>query len=375
MIIISFLITLVYVLLIILFIIGFDRINIFKNEKTTPKNTFSIIIPFRNEAENLPTILGSLQQLNYPINLFEILLVNDASKDNSFEIIESFKTKYPLINLKLITQSKYTGSPKKNAITKAVNKAEFDWIITTDCDCIVPKNWLLSYNQFIENKHPYFIAAPVKFTKEHSFLFHFQNLNFLSLIGSTIGAFGLKKPFLCNGANVCYRKDIFKSLNGFEGNIDIASGDDVFLLEKMVKYFPNKTLFLKSVAALVKTKSETNWNSFIHQQIRWASKSVTYKNWFPKVVGILVLLQNMLIVILSLSLFITLENWKLLIPILLQKMLFDGILIEKTAAFTQTKLSMKYFVITSLIYPFFFITIGVLSLVTSYKWKGRKFTK
>ena len=372
---ISIIISILYVSLILLFIIGFDKLPVLKNDKTIAKNTFSIVIPFRNEAESLPTLLNSLKQLNYEPQLFEILLMNDSSTDDSCEIIEKFKNQHQLSNLQIINTLKTTSSPKKNAITKAIDIAKFDWIITTDADCTVPTNWLQMMNQFIETKQPYFIAAPVKFTEENSFLFHFQNLNFLSLIGTTIGSFGIQQPFLCNGANVCYRKDIFKQLNGFEGNTKIASGDDVFLLEKIAKIYPEKTLFLKSDEVLVKTKAAHNWNSFINQQIRWASKSAAYKNWFSIAVGLIVLLQNIWIIILLSTLINSAENLKILIPIVLQKMLFDTILIEKTAKFVQSKISIHYLIISSFLYPIFMITIGILSMFKTYEWKGRKFKK
>jgi hypothetical protein len=69
---------------------------------------------------------------------------------------------------------------------------------------------------------------------------HFQQLDLTSLQGATIGSFGLNKAFMCNGANFAYTKSLFEKLNGFDGNNKIASGDDVFLLQKAVEKFPEK---------------------------------------------------------------------------------------------------------------------------------------
>jgi hypothetical protein len=60
---------------------------------------------------------------------------------------------------------------------------------------------------------------------------HFQQLDLVSLQGATIGSFGIGKGFMCNGANLAYKKSLFQELNGFR-NDTIASGDDVFLLQK-----------------------------------------------------------------------------------------------------------------------------------------------
>ena len=365
----------VYAILIAAFIIGFDNVKLREPKFEEPTQEFSIIIPFRNEADNLNNLLQSILHLNYPSNLFEILLVNDESEDASCSIIESFQQSHSHLNIHIVQNIRRTCSPKKDAINTAIHQSKFNWIVSTDADCEVPTNWLQSFNTFIEKKRPVFISAAVKLKEEQSFLFHVQNLNFISLIGSTIGAFGIKKPFLCNGANLCYRKDTFKKLNGFEGNTSIASGDDVFLLEKMVKNFPKKTHFLKSKENIVITNSEKQWKSFLNQQIRWASKSGDYKNWFSIVVGITVFITNLSILIIGFSLFFEPNNYKLFIGILLQKMFFDILLIEKTAAFLNSKRSLIYFPIVSLSYPFFTVFIALLSTLKKYEWKGRKFHK
>jgi len=219
----SFFILAIYIALITSFIIGFDKIKKVPKPTFQPKNKFSILIPFRNEKDNLNHLLNSFLNLNYQTNLFEILLVNDASDDNSCKVIQQFQLEHSQLNITLLNSHRKSSSPKKDAINTAIEIAQFNWIVSTDADCEVPNNWLQLFNDFIETENPVFISGPVKFKEEKSFLFHFQNLNFLSLIGSTIGSFGIKKPFLCNGANLCYNKQAFKELKGFEGNSNMAS--------------------------------------------------------------------------------------------------------------------------------------------------------
>ena len=373
MIVVSILIFIVYTLLILSFVIGFDKIKSTQTTFKEPNNQFSIIIPFRNEAINLEALLQSLLELNYPTQLFEVLMVNDDSNDDSCAVIKSFQQKNSHLNIRLIQNNRKTGSPKKDAINTAIENAQFNWLVTTDADCEVPKNWINSFNTFIEEKQPVFISAPVKLKKGKSLLFHFQNLNFMSLIGSTIGAFGIKKPFLCNGANLCYRKDIFKKVNGFEGNTSIASGDDIFLLEKMLKIHPTKTLFLKSTKAIVSTKSENTWKSFLNQQVRWASKTNAYKNWFSKLVGLVVFTTNLVIVITGISLFYNTNNWMFFMALLVQKMFIDILLIEKTAQFLDSKNSLMYYPLISVLYPLYILIIASVSQLKKYDWKGRTF--
>jgi cellulose synthase/poly-beta-1,6-N-acetylglucosamine synthase-like glycosyltransferase len=372
---IAFSILIIYLLLIIAFIVGFDKIAVFKNNNSSPKNTFSVVIPFRNEAPQLPRLLNSLYAIDYPKELFEILLVNDDSQDAFRPIIDEFQNQYPEIKLSLIEASPNSVSPKKNAINTAIEHSNFDWIITTDADCKLPVSWLLLFNQFIEEKHALFISAPVKFKEERSLLFHFQNLHFISLIGSTIGGFGLKKPFMCNGANLCYHKDTFIKLNGFEGNTAIASGDDIFLLEKMNRKYPDKIGYLKSIEAMVETSAVPSWTQFMNQQIRWVSKSASYKNRFATIVGITVVSINLMLAIIGVLTIIFPHFLSYFLSLLALKSIADLVLIFKTSYFLKIKNPLKYFLGICLLYPFFIVFIGGLSLYKSYIWKGRIFKK
>ena len=368
-------IVLFYCLLIGVFIIGFNNFNSTNNKLNTATNTFSICIPFRNEAHNLPILLNSLYNLNYPTSLFEIILINDDSTDNFEQIIESFKLQNTAINLKLITNKRKTNSPKKDALNYAVEIANYNWIITTDADCIVPVNWLLQFNAFIKKEAVLFISAPVQFKPQNSFLHHFQNLNFISLMGSTIGAFGIKKPFMCNGANLCYSKNTFLELNGFNGNETIASGDDIFLLEKMIEKHASKTKFLKHTEVIVTTTSEKTWKSFINQQIRWASKSTAYKNNFAKIVSVVVFTTNVAALILGILAIVLPFYWQYLLLFFFLKISIDFILIFKTSLFLKNYKSLPFYLTTSLLYPFYIIIVSSLSLFKKYEWKGRLFSK
>ncbi|MFZ2282462.1 MAG: glycosyltransferase [Lutibacter sp.] len=375
MIYISIIISIIYLSLILAFINGLNKSKVVKNKNIIPENRFSIVIPFRNEARNLPNLLNSLSSLKYPTELFEILLVNDDSQDNFKPIISAFKKQNPSMNLSLLQNVRKTNSPKKDAINTAINVSNFEWIVTTDADCLVPKLWLQLFNQFIEEEKPVFISSPVKFIAQNSFLFHFQNSNFTSLMGSTIGGFGIDKPFMCNGANLCYRKNAFLELNGFDNNTNIASGDDIFLMEKMLKAYPKKVKFLKSHENIVETNAENSWKLFINQQIRWASKSASYTSFFAKYVGIVVFLKNLTVLVLGILAILFPKFWVYCMLIFTLKIIVDFMLIAQTSLFLKSTKSLKYYLPASLLYPFFIVFTGFLSTFKNYEWKGRSFKK
>ncbi len=385
MILISLIITIIYLLLIGSFIFGFDKVSAFKLEDIPAKTRFSIVIPFRNESENLPDLLKSIEGLNYPKHLFEIIFVDDDSEDDSVEIIKTElrgfdgvyteRSRSAQPDILVINNKRKTNSPKKDAITSAIEKAKYDWIITTDADCTLPKFWLDSFDEYIQKNNAVCIAAPVTYNNHNSFLNRFQILDVLSLQGATIGGFGLNKPFLCNGANLGYKKSTFIEVNGFEGNTNIASGDDIFLLEKIKKTHPKQLHYLKCEQAIVSTNSQPTWSLLIGQRIRWAAKTNAYNNWFGKLTGLIVLLMNALVVIGLVLSIIGVLNFKILLYILVIKINIDFFLIYKSASFFNQKGILKSYIFGVLIYPFFSVYVACISSFSGYKWKGRHFKK
>jgi len=372
--IISICIVLIYLILIGWFVFGFDKVKNFEFKNSIPKTEFSVIIPFRNEAQNLPSLLQSISELKYPRNLYEIILVDDESDDNSVDLIMRFLANVQN-DIYVIKNERKTNSPKKDAITKAISIAKYEWILTTDADCLLPENWLLSFDAFIQKTNAKFIVAPVTYVIKNSLLHTFQLMNVLSLQGATIGSFGIGKPFLCNGANLAYKKDLFHELNGFSGNTNIASGDDIFLLEKAIKTYKKDTRYLKCEHAIITTIPESSWSGLISQNIRWASKSSAYSNLFGKLTGLVVLLMNSLLITILLLTILQLFSFKSFVYILFIKFCVDLLLVYKTAIFFNQKSYLKSYYICYIIYPFFSVYIAIISFFGDYKWKGRTHKK
>jgi len=359
-----------YFFLILLFIIGFDRVKE-PTENQSPQTHFSVIIPFRNEANRLPHLLVSITTLEYRKDFFEIILVDDDSTDGSVQLINNFCTDNPDIDIKLLKNIRSSNSPKKDAISIAIPKAKYDWIISTDADCILPPLWLVIFNTSIVTNEPNMLVAPVSFKSNSSFLTQFQLIDFLSMQGATIGGFGMRQPFMANGANLAYKKDLFLTLNGFEDNNFIASGDDVFLLENFIAHDKTKVLFLKNIEALVTTFPTNTWAELIQQRKRWAAKATHFKNPFAKGIGMVVFLANFIIVFSFIMGFFNLQFLWLLIP----KAVIDTILIYKTAHLYQEQLKPISYLKTVVFYSFFTIFIAITSMFGSFKWKGRSFKK
>jgi glycosyltransferase involved in cell wall biosynthesis len=367
MIFVLYFIIILYCLAIVFLIYGFTKVNTIDYIGLTPKTKFSIIVPFRNEAENLPILLDSLSKLNYPMELFEVILVDDESEER-FQV-PNFK-----FQITITKNIRVSNSPKKDAIVTAMQIVNTNWIITTDADCTVNKNWLLTLDNYIQLHDVTMIAGAVTYDCDDSFLHHFQQLDLASLQGATIGSFGIKKGFMCNGANFAYTKSFFQKLNAFNGNDGIASGDDVFLLQKAIAQFPEKVHYLKSENNIVISKPLNDWKSLFYQRVRWASKTSSYQSTFGKGLGLLVFGGNLCLV-LSISFWVLgLVSFLNIFLLLVLKFTVDVILIYKANYFLN-KSKMRYLVLSSLLYPFFSVSVALYSLFGKYEWKGRRFTK
>lgn len=369
---IALIISLLYVAIIGSFVFGFDKVEEFNLKDIPAKTKFTVVVPFRNEAEHLPFLLKSIAELNYPKDKFEILFVDDESNDDSVKLIEKFLKKFKN-GSKIIQNIRQTNAPKKDAIVTAIKQAKYEWIITTDADCILPKYWLDTFDCFVQSHNVKCIVAPVTYTNADSFFKRFQALDFLSLQGTTIGGFGIKKPFLCNGANLAYTVSLFKAVNGFEGNTHIGSGDDVFLLEKAIKKDPKQVDYLKNLNATVSTFPEPNLKQLLSQRMRWAAKTSNYSNLFGKFTGISVLFMNALVICLLMITAVGIVLPKVLLFTFLIKFGLDFLLLFKTTRFFgQEEYLLSYF-FASLLYPFFSVFVAFASLFKGYEWKDRTF--
>lgn len=205
---------------------GWKSQEIFNDHNIRPTVFISVIIAARNEENNIGVLLSSLSRQSYPSTFFEIIIVDDHSTDSTKEKILSG----PPSNLKLIEQEQGIEG-KKKAIEKGISLSKGELIVTTDADCLLPARWLESIAGIYETSHAKFIAAPVKFNYDDSFVQKFQALDFMMLQGLTTSGIALDLHYMCNGANLAFSRNAFYSVHGYSGIDKIATGDDMHLHE------------------------------------------------------------------------------------------------------------------------------------------------
>jgi len=332
--------------------------------------SFTILIPARNEEKNIADCLQSIQQLNYPKELIEVIVIDDFSDDATVATAKQFSG-VQVIELKELLKEKI-NSYKKKAIEIGVEKATGNYIATTDADCIVPNNWLRNFAYLIQQKPTVFIAAPVAMKEEDSLIKIFQSLDFLSLQGITAASVGAGFHSMCNGANLCYSKEAFYAVGGFKGVDHIASGDDMLLMHKLYSRFPNEVHYCKSADSIVLTNPVETVGEFFRQRIRWASKADKYDDKRIFWVLLLVYLLNVFFVTLFIAACFNSSLWILFAGSLAFKTIIELVFLIPVARFYKKEKLLWWFPFAQPFHIVYTVIAGWLGKFGKYEWKGRK---
>lgn len=327
----------------------------------------SVLIAARNEEKNIEDLLQSLYNQNFPKKLFEVIIVDDHSEDDTKIVIENFVKENKDINIKLL-EANSTG--KKYAISQALHKAENELIIVTDADCTLNYTWIENIVAFYQNKRCKMILAPVLLSPAETFFEKIQVLEHLSLMGSTAGSAAIGFPVMCNGANMAYEREAALEVEKERKDFNIASGDDMFLLEQFVKkYGHNNIKFLLSKSAIVKTKTCKTVSEFFRQRRRWVSKTKSYTSWKIIATALVVFLFNFSIISLLLSAFFIPALWSLYFLLTLLKFFIDFPLLKNITSFMDQRNLLKWTLPLEFIYPFYAVFTAVSGLLIKVNWK------
>lgn len=345
----------------------------FTPSHSSPSTSISIIIAARNEEENIGRLLKALQQQTYPKNLFEIIVVNDHSTDKTTEIVTRFA------GVKLLTlQHDIINSYKKKAIETGIMAASGELIVTTDADCVAPPEWLHTLASFKEKTKAGFIVAPVVVHLPASLhasglaINFFQAMDFMVLQGITAAAAHKKIHSMCNGANLAYEKKMFYDVDGFAGIDHIASGDDMLLMHKIAKKYPDRIHYLKSTQAIISTEPVKTWPAFFNQRIRWASKATHYDDKRIFWVLLLVYLFNLCFGVLLVAGFWNSWFWFVFLIAWMLKTAVELPFFYCVSQFFNKQSTVKYFFFFQPLHIFYTIVSGLWAQLGKYEWKGRK---
>ena len=368
--------TFIYLILCFVFLVYWRNQKEFNLDPSfVPTTKVSVIVPVRNEEDSIQRCTESILKQNYPTHLFELIVVDDQSDDNTPQILENIKDqRLRVMRLGVYKRTTITGS-KKKAIAYGISHASGDLMITTDADCIHGENWIQTIVACYQKFKPKLIVAPVLIQKEKTLLNLFQDADFINsfmvhLAGIRSGLF-----YLGSGANLAYEKSVFLETDPYDNNQHIASGDDLFLIQKVKEKYSCKIYPLKAIEATVQTIGATSVRGFFSQRLRWAGKLKNSSSFNMLLVSSFIWVFRIGLLTFTL-ITLVLEEYTYfysVLGLLFIHFLLDFILIHQSSSFFKRGYILKWILPIEVMYTIYFFVLGLLSwLPIKLEWKDRK---
>ncbi|MCB0396025.1 MAG: glycosyltransferase [Flavobacteriales bacterium] len=334
----------------------------------------TVVVAARNEAGNLPRCINSLLKQEYPSALLECIIVDDHSDDETLRVANEKIAGHDGFKVMMLDND---GQGKKAALQMGISHASGQLIVTTDADCTHPARWIQMMVTTYLSEKAKMVLGPVALTGK-GFFRQWQALEMRALMGLTGGAVGWGKPTMANGANLAFEKEAFFEVGGYEGNTQKASGDDVFLLHKMMTNYPDSIAFAKHTEAVVSTPALGNPGLFMDQRVRWASKMLGgYKSLHIQFAGALVYFLHLFMLI-CVILSITASDYMFwfrrvfVLKFLIDMMFLYLVDVQQNQAMEFRRGFPLKVLLGELLNLLYIPVSGLLVLKGSYRWKGRK---
>lgn len=353
---------------------GLEKLS-HKVENKILQEFISVIVPFRNEEQNILTTYNSLISQNYPIDKYEIIFVNDSSDDNSLQILESLQNGFPQkpnVFIYSVSNDYLENAHKKRAIRFGIEKSKGDIIVTTDADCTHQKDWLRNLLKFMDDETG-FVSGPVEFRSSSNLFSEMQRLEFAGLVIVGAGLIGSGNPIICNAANIAYRKKAFEEVGGFTYQMSLSSGDDELLMQKIHRETKYKIMFALDKNAIVSTEANLTIKEFYQQRKRWASKGLFYADKLLLVKLILIFLFYLSLIIQPvLGIFLSVNFLFTFLISFFIKIFLEYLVITKGTNLLFDPNILKPFLITEILQVPYIIVSGFMGIFGNFVWKDRK---
>ncbi len=327
----------------------------------------TVIVAGKNEALNIPGCIESLSELNYPHNLLEIILVNDNSEDNTYEIMADAADKYPF--MKVISSRGENLSNLKgiaNAIDTAADICKGEIIFLTDADCRVNPGWIKNTLKYYSEDSA-MICGYTLMDTDNSVFARLQCIDWIYLLTIASSSSGLYKIISCIGNNLSFSKDSYIRTGGYK-SINFSVTEDLALMRKIDSEKNLSIRFPVDKECIVITNPCKNISEVFSQKRRWF-RGGTDVNLLGYFTGLELYAMNFLFVcgllFLNVKLYLLLTGIKFLSELILLNSVFKRF--ERKSLLKFYPLFSVYFAVVGLLLPLSFVTGKKI------KWKGRDF--
>lgn len=271
----------------------------------------SIIICAKNEAQNLSLFLPSILNQEYPN--FEIVLINDASSDNTLEVMEAFKEKNTNIKIVNVINNEAFWGNKKYALTLGIKAATNQHLLFTDADCKANSKYWIQQMAMQYNEKKTIILGYGKYLRKKSLVNLLVRFETLLTAIQYFSYAKLGSPYMGVGRNLAYHKDEFFKTKGFINHIKIRSGDDdLFIQEAATK---KNTTFTINPETFTLSNPPISFKEWFIQKRRHISTASYYKFKHKFFLGLFFITKISFYTLASFLYFFI--SWKIITPIVI----------------------------------------------------------
>lgn len=248
----------------------------------------SVIICAKNEANNLKTFLPLI--INQDYESFEIVLINDASSDETLEVMEQFQQCHNHIKIVNVKNVEAFWGNKKYALTLGIKASTHEHLLFTDADCKpISKDWIRSMTSHF-NKNSSVILGYGAYAKKKNSLLN-KLIRFETLL-TAVNYFSFAKiglPYMGVGRNLAYTKKEFFKANGFINHIKVRSGDDDLFVNQVAN--KTNTAICISQDSFTESIPKSSFGTWLKQKRRHISTAKYYKLKHKLLLGLIYSLQ------------------------------------------------------------------------------------
>lgn len=325
-----------------------------KLAKATNHFKIDVFVPFKNEGENLNTFLCSLNSQSLSAANFQVYFINDHSTDGGEKIIKD--AMFNQQNIHLLQNSR---KGKKHALLTAFEQSQNEIIVLTDADTELHHDFLSFHKKAYDDELDMVIGSLEMLPLKQGPFHQLQVLEYHTISAITTGMAAWQRPVLCSAANLSFRRSSVKNIKAAL-NFRYDSGDDMFLLQHFRQLKKRIGLPL-SPQPLVTINSEPA-KHFLSQRIRWAGKSIGFKD--PNIVayGLTVLLMNLGIITLAILTIIQADILNSFIILYMIKLFADTLIVVPTLKVKKQKL-LIYLIPLSTVYPIYAIAVSFIGFI------------
>jgi cellulose synthase/poly-beta-1,6-N-acetylglucosamine synthase-like glycosyltransferase len=366
--------TFIYVVISLLFFLG---LFVKRPGKNQLKYTVSVIIAARNEEKNVSQLLVDLMHQTYPKNAYEVIVVNDGSSDRTAHIVTEIAQQYNNVHLLTLKNIPPLYSPKKFAVSTAVDYSKGEIILTADADCRVKSTWIEAMVSYFDPN----VGMVIGFSQfgrkrdKQNLLEQLQAIDFLQLMAASAGSCTLGYPLAASGQNLGYRKETFRQVGGYTRVAQRISGDDVLLLQLVRRLTKWRIVFAHSAHTFNTSQPQKTLIALLNQRTRWASNAsyqIRLNKLFWGYLVVVFTVNALFFFGVPISVLIHTSSAKLWTCLLIK--IGAELLVAVGAARKFNRFDLlKYFPIWALLQVPYVVIAGMLGVFGKFNWKERDY--